>query len=913
MAVKAGELYYDITADNAAAKKALNETANVAENSTSKTGGLFDKVGQRMTKSFNDSSNSANTNTSKIGGFFKSAGEIIARTVNYKPGDTLSTWSNNTGQKLLEMRSKFDRGSSNGFGLGIAVGAGMQAFNVLSGGIGSLISQTVSASDSMDKFKSTMKFAGIDDKAIKQAGKSAKKYADDTVYDLDTITNTTAQLAANGIKNYTELTQAAGNVNAVAGGNADTFKSVAMVMTQTAGAGKLTTENWNQLADAIPGASGKLQEAMKNNGSYTGNFRDAMEKGEISADEFNKALVDLGNTDVAKKAATSTATFEGAIGNLQASIVTKLNNIVDQVGKKKMTEMINSISNGVGKIIEFIGKAISFVSANKDWLVPLAAGIATFITGIKVAMGVISIMTGVMGMSFATLAPFILPVIAVIAGIAAAVAIVIVAVKNWGKIVDWLKGIWDGIVGFFSGLWTGIVNIFKSAINGIGSFLSSGFGQAIMFIINPFAGLINFFVQNWSSIKQIFTSAISGISSFVSSAWNVMATIIKTTMNIIWSVIQVAWQLIKVIFEFVVGGIVAFLKMEWQGIQNIIEVVMNAIKAVIETVWNAISPFIMMVLNAIKGTFESVWNGIQTVISTVLNVINTVITSVWNFIAPFIMGVLNGIANTFSMVWNGIQMVISTVMNVISSIISSVWNGISGVISGVVNGISSFVSGAWNAISSITSSVFNAVSGVISGIWNGISSFISGVVNGVSNTVSSVWSGLGGIASGAFNGVMSAASNVLNGVSSFVSGIVNKIKGFFNFHLSFPKIDIPHIPMPHFKISGDFNPLKGKIPSVGVDWYAKGGIMTGPTIFGMNGNNLQVGGEAGREAVLPLTKDVLGKIGAGAIQAAPQSAMAGNFTVNQYMTEQPNITPREQQRLARTEFTKVAREYKRGN
>lgn len=118
-------------------------------------------------------------------------------------------------------------------------------------------------------------------------------------------------------------------INAVAGGNAATFKSVGMVLTQTAGAGKLTTENWNQLADAIPGASGKLQEAMKANGAYTGNFRDAMEKGEISAEEFNQAIMQLGMTDVAKEAATSTATFEGAMGNLEASAVTAGAKVLD--------------------------------------------------------------------------------------------------------------------------------------------------------------------------------------------------------------------------------------------------------------------------------------------------------------------------------------------------------------------------------------------------------------------------------------------------------------------------------------------------------------------------------------------------------------------------------------------------------
>ncbi len=132
---------------------------------------------------------------------------------------------------------------------------------------------------------------------IDKAAKAVKKYADDTVYDLSDVSNTTAQLAANGIKYYTELTQAAGNLNAQAGGNADTFTSVAMVMTQTAGAGKLTTENWNQLADAILGASGVIQEALKKNKAFTGNFRDAMSDGQIIAKEFNQAIRKFGMND----------------------------------------------------------------------------------------------------------------------------------------------------------------------------------------------------------------------------------------------------------------------------------------------------------------------------------------------------------------------------------------------------------------------------------------------------------------------------------------------------------------------------------------------------------------------------------------------------------------------------------------
>ena len=261
-------------------------------------------------------------------------------------------------------------------------------------------SDVVNMSDSTDKFMNTMSFAGIDTANVEKASKAARDYADRTVYDLSTIQNTTAQLAANGIKDYTGLTEAAGNLNAVAGGNADTFGSVAMVLTQTAGAGKLTTENWNQLADAIPGASGKLQEAMLKNGAYTGNFRDAMADGQITADEFNQALMDLGMTDVAKQAATSTSTIEGAMGNLEAAVTGGLTDAFN-LFKPAVTGGINAASTavtslattGVQGLQTFFGqvKDTGAFTALQSAAQSAGGGLQSLWTGI---MAVVNAMTG---------------------------------------------------------------------------------------------------------------------------------------------------------------------------------------------------------------------------------------------------------------------------------------------------------------------------------------------------------------------------------------------------------------------------------------------------------------------------------------------------------------------------------------
>ena len=104
-----------------------------------------------------------------------------------------------------------------------------------------------------------------------------------------------------------------------------------------------------------------------------------------------------------------------------------------------------------------------------------------------------------------------------------------------------------------------------------------------------------------------------------------------------------------------------------------------------------------------------------------------------------------------------------------------------------------------------------------------------------------------------WNGILDSIKKPMEKAKNFVKGIIDTIKGFFNFKISFPKI-----PMPHFSVKpkgwsiGDL--LKGKIPSLGIDWYAKamddGMILDSPTIFGMQNGKLLGGGEAGSEVVV---------------------------------------------------------------
>lgn len=223
--------------------------------------------------------------------------------------------------------------------------------------------EALSAADSVTKFQKTLEFGGLDTATIEQAKDALTDYANSTTYDMQTVLDTGAQLGANGVKDFEKLTIAAGNLNAAASGNAETFGRVALALVQTVGAGKLTTENWNQIADAIPGASKVLQDEMLKNGAYTGDFRDAMAQGQITAEEFAQAIMGLGLTDAAAEAAKSTDTIAGAVDNLRATIVGGLTSLLtNEGGYEGITGFINGIAMRLEEAKQYIQPAIDAIS-----------------------------------------------------------------------------------------------------------------------------------------------------------------------------------------------------------------------------------------------------------------------------------------------------------------------------------------------------------------------------------------------------------------------------------------------------------------------------------------------------------------------------------------------------------------------
>ena len=572
-------------------------------------------------------------------------------------------------------------------GIGMAVDA-----------IGDLTGDIIEASDSADKFKSTLNFAGLDTGTIDALTASTQTYADQTVYSISDIRNVTAQLAANGVQGFDKLAEAAGNLNAVAGGNAQTFSSVGMVLTQTAGAGKLTTENWNQLADAIPGASGKLQEAMLKNGAYTGNFREAMEKGEISADEFNQAIMDLGMTDAAKEAATSTSTIEGAMGNLEASVVGVGTTILDQF-KGPLTSGISMLAQGISGLsgvftglVQTIGPILSQIGT-------------TFQTAFQPVVGMVQ----------SQLLPALKPLMSALQNIGNAIMPAI------QPIASGLATVASIIVQTMSVISTAVTPV----INNIASSI-----QTVLPALQPLMSAL----QNLgNAIMPIITAAIQTIAPVLST----LVSNIGQTMSVIATAVTPVINNIAALIQAVLPAIQSAFQIWGTYIQGVINAVFPFIQTIVTSVMNVINEIITTVLAAINGDWSGVWEGIQNIVSSVWNGIQSIVSGAINAVSGVISSVLSGISGIFSNVWNGIK-----------GAVSSAWRGIT-------SAVSSGVSSMMNFITSIPSRIMGVFSGAGSWLLSAGQNIIQGLINGITNAIGGAISAVKKAVSGIIDGAKS--------------------------------------------------------------------------------------------------------------------------------------------------------------
>ena len=744
---------------------------------------------------------------------------------------------------------------------GLATSIGSKLVGVIQG----LTGEITDASDSAQKFASTLSFANIDDSTIKDLTASTQAYADETVYDLSDIRNTTAQLAANGVDNYAQLAEAAGNLNAVAGGNADTFKSVAMVMTQTAGAGKLTTENWNQLSDAIPGASGKLQEALKANGAYTGNFRDALEKGQVSAEEFNKAVMDLGMTDAAKEAATSTATIEGAMGNLEAAGV-KGGMVLLDAFKPFVTGAINAASETIGQVTDGVVRFFDAAQSN--------GSVQQLVDTVGALGGAAGNILGALG----------------------SLALAVLGIQPSGDAAtdaaNGLKGALDAAQPVIQGVSDATGWLKDHAAEAAPTVQGLVFAIMAMRVAQGVAGFISAFSAAVGSMAIASPAAAAGTTALAGGE-----TAAGTAAGV-----SAAQMLAFGAAVLMVGAGVALACVGLLALANAAIMIASAgpsaaigMAAMVGTVAllavgaAALGPALTagaVGMLAFGGAVALVGAGVL-LASAGLMLLGASLPGISAYGATAAVGVLalgaamlvlgpGAIVAAAGLAALGAGVIVVTAgVTLLAAGTVLLGTGLALVAASVVVAsagiiamgaalpmVTSSAPGAAAGLGALAAAALAAAPGLLAAT-PAMSSF-SSACSTASSASSQARSGIDQVkassqsmataAKASFRDFANSAKSSASTASNAVMGACRQMSAEVgSLRLTLPRISVGALP--HFSMSGSFDAQTGSVPSVNVSWYAKGGVFSSPSVVGV--------GEAGREAVVPLKPSVLRGIGEG--------------------------------------------------
>lgn len=269
----------------------------------------------------------------------------------------------------------------------------------------------------------------------------------------------------------------------------------------------------------------------------------------------------------------------------------------------------------------------------------------------------------------------------------------------------------------------------------------------------------------------------------------------------------------------------------------------SSITEVLKAVWDGFC-------NLLGPVFEGAFRFISDTLSTVLDVI---LNTVDFFIAVFSgdwEGAWEAVKNIFSSIWNGLVSWFTNILETIKGVLDVALGWIGSSWEQVWSGVKNFFTNIWNSIKSFISNTINAISTTISNVINDIKTTVSNVFNSIKTTINNIFNGIKDTATTVWNAIKNAITTPIDNAKEKVKAAIDAIKGFF----SGLKLELPHIKLPHFSISGSFSLSPPSVPHINIDWYKSGGIMAGPTIFGMNGSSLMAGGEAGKEAILPLTE-----------------------------------------------------------
>ncbi|EAC7951303.1 phage tail protein [Listeria monocytogenes] len=612
----------------------------------------------------------------------------------------------------------------------------------------------------------------------------------------------------------------------------------------------------DSIGKAVEGLGGKwktMYSDMKKDG-YDNNEIFASLATEINkvGDEQERASIvsaifgSLGE-DNTVKVLTAMGDLNGELGEVQGNyddVTGASEKLTDTNSKQDLTKMWHELQTALMPIGEYllelanaiVPKVVSVIKDLKKWfdeLSPFSKKVMEFVgimTGVfTVIMSIVSALAPVIA-AFVILGSVVGTVIAVIAAIAAAIAAVILVIKNWGAIVDWLKGVWETIADFFSDLWENVKQIFSDAWEGIKQWLMDLFIAWAEWNYDIWNGIFEFFANIWNGLKEKWMEFWDPIIEWFKEKWE----LIKTTASEVW--------------QSIVDTIVAV----WDGLMTFLDPIISLITTLVEAAWLAI-----------VAVTQVAWGAFETFIIEPLK-------NVWKWVQDIFKKIMNWVKEK----WEQVKLITKVAWLLFKKYMIDPVVAAYNYVRQKFTDLANWIKEKWEFAKAITKAAWAALKqrmiDPIVEAYNKVREKIGNLVSSIKEKFDDAKRAV----KEKFDSIKKSIIDPIEKAKDSVKRIIDKIKGFFkNLILKIPKPSMPDLP--HFSLKTSTKKVFGKeikFPSgIDVDWYAKGGILTKPTMFGMNGSSAMVGGEAGKEAVLPLNAKNLGTIGKMIAETMPQS------------------------------------------
>lgn len=289
---------------------------------------------------------------------------------------------------------------------------------------------------------------------------------------------------------------------------------------------------------------------------------------------------------------------------------------------------------------------------------------------------------------------------------------------------------------------------------------------------------------------------------------------------------------------------------------SIVEVLPDALETVLSALPTLIPALIEGLVSMITTLCESLSDIIQPLIDSAPDIILSIVDALMTNLPALIQGAVSLVVALVA----AMPQIMQALIDYLPTILTSIVNGLVAALPVLIAGVTTILTSVWNTITSIWTSIQEAVAPILENIKTAITEKFEAAKEAVATTIDTIKTNISDkftaakeTVTGIFEEIKTSISEKIEAAKTTIGNAIDAIKGFFDFEFSWP-----HIPMPHFSISpagwkfGDL--FQGSIPSLGVEWYAKGGVMNDPTAFGINPNTgkVMVGGEARAEAIAPI-------------------------------------------------------------